>query len=123
MGVFRNFCVGKMGKWTRELMQKVQPLQPFAGSEWHPSMVRVAFCLATFMAVGMGGLSTGFAEPAHDLVISKDGGNVNVNLNTNNSSDVSIRRSDDVMVIKVPKSYTGGLSIDPALKKNSVVQE
>jgi hypothetical protein len=63
------------------------------------------------------------AETGSDLVISKDGGNVNVNLNTASSSDVSIRRNDDVMVIKVPKSYQGGLKIDSSLKKNSVVEE
>jgi hypothetical protein len=84
---------------------------------------RWTFSLAAILSLGMAMPAVSGAEPSNDLVISKDGGNVNVNLNNASSSDVSIRRSDDIMVIKVPKSYKGGYSIDPALRKNSVVQE
>ncbi len=84
---------------------------------------RLAFVLATLIGLQAISMATSWAESGSDLVISKDGGNVNVNLNTATSSDVSIRRSDDIMVIHVPKSYKGGLSIDPSLKKNSLVQE
>jgi len=86
---------------------------------------RLAFRLATVLSLGLC-LSIplwGWAEGGHDLNITKDGGNVNVNLNTATSSDVSIRRSDDIMIIKVPKSYKGNIGIDPTLKKNSVVHE
>jgi len=88
---------------------------------------RLAYLLAAFglglsLSVPLGSAPV-WSESGHDLNITKDGGNVNVNLNTATSSDVSIRRSDDIMVIKVPKSYKGNVNIDPALKKNSVVHE
>jgi flagellar biogenesis protein FliO len=63
------------------------------------------------------------AEAPPALIISKDGANVNVSLDSQASSDVSIRRSDDLMMIRVPKSFPSKLVIDPSLKKDDVVQE
>lgn len=65
----------------------------------------------------------GNAEPETGLIISRDGGNVNVTLDSEASANVSIRRSEDVMVIRVPKSFSPKLVIDSALKKDSVVEE
>jgi len=99
-------------------MQKQQPKRPFC---WDEPTTKAAFALAALISLGMTLPQASRAEG--DLNISRDGGNVNVNLNTATSPDVSIRRSDDIMVIKVPKSYKGNVNIDPALKKNSVVHE
>lgn len=90
---------------------------------WDKTSHRMALSLAIVICSAIALPAANWAEGSSDLNIAKDGNNVNVNLNTASSSDVSIRRSDDIMVIKVPKSYKGGINIDPALKKNSVVQE
>jgi flagellar biogenesis protein FliO len=100
-------------------MPKQQQNQPFLRDE---TSYRLAFGLAALISLGIALPAASRAEGS-DLNISKDGANVNVNLNTGSSPDVSIRRSDDLMIIKVPKSYKGGINIDPSLKKNSVVQE
>jgi flagellar biogenesis protein FliO len=63
------------------------------------------------------------SPPAPGLVISRSGDHVNVSLDSQAGSDVSIRRSDDVMVIKVPDSFDSKLVIDARLKKDNVVQE
>lgn len=64
-----------------------------------------------------------YAASPPGLVISRSGDHVNVSLDSQAGSDVSIRRSDDVMVIKVPASFDSKLVIDSRLKKDNVVQE
>lgn len=84
---------------------------------------RSAFCLAAILGVWFLLPLYTVAESETGLVINKEGGNVNVSLDSEASANVSIRRSEDTMVIRLPKSFNPKLVIDPALQKESVVQE
>lgn len=101
----------------------LQHRSPAWGKQTFPPAAIAAglFCLA------LSGLSLALSaygvEPATGLVISRDGANVNVSLDSEASASVSIRRSDDVMMIRLPKSFGPKLVIDPTLKKDSVVEE
>ena len=101
----------------------LQHRSPAWGKQTFPPAAIAAslFCLALLIA-STAPLARG-AEPATGLVISRDGANVNVSLDSEASASVSIRRSDDVMMIRLPKSFGPKLVIDPALKKDSVVEE
>ncbi len=101
----------------------LQHPSPAWGKQTFPPAAIAAslFCLAMLGVLAVP-LAQG-AEPTTGLVISRDGANVNVSLDSEASASVSIRRSDDVMMIRLPKSFGSKLVIDPALKKDSVVEE
>jgi len=84
---------------------------------------RSVFCLAIVVGLSCALPLYTAAEPETGLVISKDGGNVNVSLDSEASANVSIRRNEDTMIIRLPKSFNPKLIIDSSLQKDSVVQE
>jgi flagellar biogenesis protein FliO len=66
----------------------------------------------------------GSAEQSEGLSITHGSGDaVNVSLDTESSFNVSIRRNEQAMIIRVPPSFHSKLYIDPALKANHVIQE
>lgn len=89
-----------------------------------PNACRAGLALTLLaLSISLGTLSSG-ADPGAGVVISKDGGNVNVEFDQNAVSDIKWHRtSDGGTVFVIPKNADTRIKIDPSLKKGNLVQE
>jgi flagellar biogenesis protein FliO len=98
-----------------------------SSADWAGLAVRsgIAPVLSLALLVGMalGSMPVRAESSSAGLIISRNGDHVNVSVDSNAGSAVSIRRSDDVMVIKLPSSFGAKVVIDPRLTQDRVVQE